>query len=80
VIGLAGPCNDPHIAMTPAELDRNRKRMMWELLVLAVAFSVLPLLPWGVWLSKTAAAAVTLAASMLIAGKIQNGGFTHEQE
>lgn len=42
---------------------------MWELLVLAVAFSVLPLLPWGVWLSKTAAAAVTLAASMLIAGK-----------
>lgn len=76
----AGPCNDPHIAMTPAELDRNRKRMMWELLVLAVAFSVLPLLPWGVWLSKTAAAAVTLAASMLIAGKIQNGGFTHEQE
>lgn len=37
VIGLAGPCNDPHIAMTPAELDRNRKRMMWELLVLAVA-------------------------------------------
>lgn len=36
--------------------------------------------PWGVWLSKTAAAAVTLAASMLIAGKIQNGGFTHEQE
>lgn len=80
VIGLAGPCNDPHIAMTPAELYRNRKRMMWELLVLAVAFSVLPLLPWGVWLSKTAAAAVTLAASMLIAGKIQNGGFTHEQE
>ena len=55
-------------------------QIMCELLVLAVAFSVLPLLPWGVWLSKTAAAAVTLAASMLIAGKIQNGGFTHEQE
>lgn len=80
VIGLTGPCNDPHIAMTQQELDLNRKRMLWELLVLVAAFSVLPLLPWGVWSCKTAAAAVTLAADMLIAGKIQNGGFTHEQE
>lgn len=80
VIGVAGPCNDSHIAMTKQELDRNRKRMMWELIVLFVAFSVLPLLLWGDQPCKTAAAAVTLAASMLIAGKIQNGGFTHEQE
>lgn len=80
VIGLTGPCNDPHIAMTAEELDQNRKRMLWELLVLVVAFSVLPLLPWGIRPCKTAAAAVTLAASMLIAGKIQSGGFTHEQK
>ena len=80
VIGVAGPCNDPHIAMTKQELDRNRKRMMWELIVLLAAFSVLPLFPGGNQPCKTAAAAVTLAASMLIAGKIQNGGFTHEQE
>lgn len=80
VIGVVGPCNDPHIAMTQQELDRNRKRTMCELTILAVVFSMLPFFPWGDQPSQTAAAAVTLAASMLIAGKIQNGGFTHEQE
>ena len=80
VIGVAGPCNDPHIAMTQQELNRNRQRTMYELIILVVAFSVLPFFPWGDQPSQTAAAAVTLAASMLIAGKIQNGGFTHEQE
>lgn len=80
VIGVIGPCNDPHIVMTPEELDRNRKRMVRELIVLAAAFSALPLLPSGDQPCKTAAAASILAAGMLIAGKIQNGGFTHEQE
>lgn len=80
VIGVIGPCNDPCIAMTAEELDRNRKRMRWELLVLLATFSVFPPLPWGDLLCKPAAAAVTLAASMLIAGKIQNGDFTYEQE
>lgn len=80
VLGMAGPCNDPHVAMTPQELDRNRKRMRLELIVLVAFFGVFSLFTWGTKSCKTAAAAVTLAAGMLIAGKIQNGGFTHEQE
>lgn len=80
VLSVAGPCNDPHIAMTPQELNRNRKRMILELIVLVMFFGIFSLFPWGIQSCKTAAAAVTLAAVMLIAGKIQNGGFTHEQE
>lgn len=80
VIGMAGPCNDPHIAMTFGELNQNRKRMMRELLVLVAAFIVLSLLSWGDQPCETAASAVALAAGLLIAGKIQNGGFIHEQE
>lgn len=50
------------------------------LILLTTIFSTPLLLPLGDRPCKAAAAAVTLAASMLIAGKIQNGGFTHEQE
>lgn len=68
---MAGPCNDPHSAITSEYLDKNRKRMMRALIVLVAAFSVLPLLSLGDRPCKPAASAITMASGMLIAGKIQ---------